>query len=74
MANQPTQTQYNSLNNQPTSSSNPLKDMVERLDAQFIEAGFMLSPTSPKAGEQGSQSRTRTYQVSFIAVKNSKKT
>lgn len=74
MANQPTQTHSPSSATQQDVPNNPLARMVQELDAYFIERGSMLSPTSPKAGEQGSQSRTRTYQVSFIAVKNSKKT
>lgn len=66
MANEPTQAHSFSSNNHQALSSNPLKDMVERLNKRFIARGSMHSHQSPTVGEQGSQSPTRAYQVSFI--------
>ena len=72
--NQPTQTHSTSSTNQPSVPNNPLARMAEEFRKKHNVHISTHSPTSPKAGEQGSQSRTRTYQVSFIPSRRTDQT
>lgn len=74
MANQPTQTGFDYLTNQPPELDNPLQAMHRKLMQDFKEHGFTVETTSPKAGEQASQSPTRRLQVSFIPAKRTDQT
>ena len=74
MENQQTQTQSMSSETQQEEQLNPLARMHQDLMKEFIELGFTHSPTSPKAGGQGSQSPTRAYQVGFIPSRRTNQT
>lgn len=74
MANEPTQTQSSNLNSHTRKSLNPLQIMAQELEQLTIELGFTHSHQSPKAGEQGSQSPTRAYQVGFIPSQRTNQT
>ena len=74
MENQPTQTQSMSSTTQQEEQLNPLARMHQEFIQWCIERGITVVQTSPQAGEQGSQSPTRVYQVGFIPSRRTNQT